>query len=85
MPFSVPSIVAVMITNEQVKAARKLLGWSQMALSIEADVSLPTLVGFEKGRKTTRETTISRIQRAFEEAGVVFREGEPVRLDRRER
>jgi predicted transcriptional regulator len=74
-----------MITSEQVKLARKLLGWSQMTLSIEADVSLPTLVSLEKGKKLTRATTVSRIQRTFEKAGVVFRDGEPLRLEQRER
>jgi hypothetical protein len=61
-----------MITGEQVKAARKLLKWPQMTLSIEADVSLPTLVAFEKGQKLTRETTVAKIQKTLEKAGVEF-------------
>jgi DNA-binding XRE family transcriptional regulator len=68
-----------MITSEQVKAARKLLGWSQMTLSMEADVSIPTLVGFERGQKVTRGATVSRIQKTFESAGIIFPDGEPVR------
>jgi DNA-binding XRE family transcriptional regulator len=68
-----------MITREQAKAARKLLGWSQMTLSIEADVSIPTLVGFERGQKLTRKTIVLKIQRTFERAGIIFLDSGPVR------
>jgi len=69
----------IMITREEAKAARKLLGWSQMILAIEADVSVPTLVGFERGEKLTRRTMVLRIQRALERAGVMFLDDGPVR------
>ena len=69
----------IMITREEAKAARKLLCWSQMLLVIEADVSLPALVGFERGQKLTRRTTVLRVQRAFERAGVIFLDDGPVR------
>jgi hypothetical protein len=36
-----------MITGEQVKAARKLLGWSQLTLSLEASVATSTVTNFE--------------------------------------
>jgi transcriptional regulator with XRE-family HTH domain len=68
-----------MITREELKAARKLLGWSQLALSIEADLSIPTLVGFERGQKRTRARTVLRIQRTLERAGVIFLDVGPVR------
>jgi hypothetical protein len=48
-------------------------------LAIEADVSIPTLVGFERGEKLTRRTMVLRIQRAFERAGVMFLDDGPVR------
>ena len=69
-----------MITREELKAARKLLGWSQMTLSIEADVSIPTLVGFERGQKSTRARTVLKIQRTLEKAGVFFLDAGPVRM-----
>ena len=69
-----------MITRDELKAARKLLGWSQMTLSIEADVSVPTLVGFERGQKITRGKTVLKIQTAIERAGVIFLDRGPVRM-----
>jgi transcriptional regulator with XRE-family HTH domain len=39
-----------MITAEQLKAARKRLGWSQLALSLGASVAQKTGVGFEAGK-----------------------------------
>ena len=72
-----------MITRDELKAARNLLGWSQMTLSIEADVSVPTLVGFERSQKNTRRRTVLRIQRALERAGVMFLDRGPVRMPMR--
>jgi len=69
----------IMITREEAKAARKLLCWSQMLLAIEADVSLSALVGFERGQKLTRRTTVLRVQRAFERGGGIFLDDGPVR------
>ena len=40
-----------MITGEQVKVARKLLGWSQMKLASEANVDPPIIGKFEVGKK----------------------------------
>jgi transcriptional regulator with XRE-family HTH domain len=61
-----------MITVEQVKAARKLLGWSQLTLSFEAGLSQRTVVDFETRVGQPREKTVSRIQHALESAGVEF-------------
>jgi transcriptional regulator with XRE-family HTH domain len=66
-----------MITGEQVKAARKLLGWSQMTLSLEADVEQSTITKFERGETRAEGRTVSAIQRALEAAGVEFTDGEP--------
>jgi transcriptional regulator with XRE-family HTH domain len=74
-----------MITGEEAKAARKLLGWSQMTLAVEADVALQTLAYFETGKRLTKNTTVARLERTLERAGVVIREGEPIRLAQRQR
>jgi transcriptional regulator with XRE-family HTH domain len=61
-----------MISMEQARAARKLLGWSQLTLSLEAGVSHRAIVDFETSVGQSRERTISQIQRALEAAGVEF-------------
>jgi transcriptional regulator with XRE-family HTH domain len=70
-----------MITGEQIKAARKLLGWSQMTLALEANIEQSTVAKFERGESRPSVLTVSTIKRALEAAGVEFPEGEPgVRL-----
>jgi DNA-binding XRE family transcriptional regulator len=69
-----------MITGAQVKAARALLGWSQMKLTIEAELALQTLIGLETGRRLTRASTIAKFQKTLERAGVEFPKNEPPRL-----
>jgi transcriptional regulator with XRE-family HTH domain len=66
-----------MITGEQVKAARKLLAWSQMALALEGSVEQSTVAKFERGENRAEERTVSAIRRALEAAGVEFTDGEP--------
>jgi transcriptional regulator with XRE-family HTH domain len=61
-----------MISIEQVRAARKLLGWSQLTLSLEAGISHRALIDFETRAGRSRLKTISLIQRALETAGVEF-------------
>jgi transcriptional regulator with XRE-family HTH domain len=66
-----------MITGEQIKAARKLLGWSQMTLAFEARVDQSTVAKFERGESRPSVTTVSTIKRTLESAGVEFLEYEP--------
>ena len=61
-----------MISGEQVKFARKLLGWSQMALALEAGASQRTIMRFERGESRAKGQTIFAIRRALEAAGVEF-------------
>jgi transcriptional regulator with XRE-family HTH domain len=68
-----------MITGEQVRTARKLLGWSQFKLALEANVNTGTLVEIEK-RRSHPVRAPSRLQRTLQAAGVEFHEGEPPRL-----
>jgi transcriptional regulator with XRE-family HTH domain len=69
-----------MITGKQVRAARNLLGWSQMKLAVKAEIALQTIAEVETRKKLTAETTLARIQRALEIAGVEFPEFQPPRL-----
>jgi transcriptional regulator with XRE-family HTH domain len=66
-----------MITGEQIKAARKLLGWSQMTLALEASVATSTVTNFERGEKRPSVLSVSTIRRSLEDAGVEFLEYEP--------
>lgn len=61
-----------MITIEQIKAARSLLGWSQADLAKAARISLPALGNLERGIVTPRLRTVECIQKALEGAGIEF-------------
>ena len=62
-----------MITVEQIRAARGLLGWSQSELARRAKLSLPTVkrVEAEAGPRVSDEARV-RIQRALEGGGAQF-------------
>jgi transcriptional regulator with XRE-family HTH domain len=64
-----------MITGEQVKAARGLLSWSQLALALEANVDQSTVWKFEAGKSRPSALIASTIRRALEAAGVEFTNG----------
>ncbi|HLH48068.1 MAG TPA: helix-turn-helix domain-containing protein [Roseiarcus sp.] len=71
----------MIITGEQIKAARKLLGWSQMTLALEANMATQTVANIEKGEKSRSSgLTVSTVKRTLEQAGIEFRDGEPPRL-----
>jgi transcriptional regulator with XRE-family HTH domain len=62
-----------LITIEQLRGARGLLGWSQTELARRAGLSLPTVKRFEAGTgKRVSDEAIDRLQGALETAGVVF-------------
>jgi transcriptional regulator with XRE-family HTH domain len=63
-----------MITGEQVKGARKLLGWSLARLASMAAVSDETVRMLESGRHKPSDDIIDSIQHALEAAGVIFAE-----------
>jgi len=67
-----------MITSNQLKAARALIGWEQSDLAAKAGVHLQTIKRLEgiRGPLEARESTIAAIQGAFERAGVEFTNGE---------
>jgi transcriptional regulator with XRE-family HTH domain len=64
-----------MITGEQVRDARKLLGWSQMTLALEASVDQSTVVKFETGKSRPSVLSVSTIKRTLEAAGIEFTDG----------
>ena len=62
-----------MITVEQIRAGRALLGWSQSDLANRAGVSVPTVKRVEgSARSPVSEDTRSKLQQALEAAGVEF-------------
>jgi transcriptional regulator with XRE-family HTH domain len=72
-----------MITASQVKAARKLLGWTRQHCTNKAAVSLETLAHFEAGRKSQARTS-EAIRSTLEATGVEFLRGGRVRFKERE-
>jgi transcriptional regulator with XRE-family HTH domain len=61
------------ITIEQIRAARGLLGWSQSELAGRAGLSLPTIKRLETdtGPRVSDDARI-RVQEALEKGGVQF-------------
>ena len=61
-----------MITPEQCRAARGLLGWTQQVLANKAEVGVVTLRQFELRQKTPRRASLHMIQQTLEKGGVQF-------------
>ena len=68
-----------MISSNQIRAARALLGISAADLAERADVTWKTVQRFEsaEGIPPSRSGTLERVQRALERAGIEFI-GDPV-------
>jgi transcriptional regulator with XRE-family HTH domain len=61
------------MTIEQMRAARGLLGWSQSKLAKQAGLSLPTVKRVESGMgPRVSDEARARIQQALEAGGVQF-------------
>ena len=77
-----------MVTREQCRAARGLLGWSQADLAEAALIGIVTVRQFETGAHEPRRLTLHAIRKAFEAAGVEFIDenggGPGVRLRKRQ-
>jgi DNA-binding XRE family transcriptional regulator len=87
-PFWINGNVRV-LTIEQLRAARGLLGWSQSDLAKRAGLSLPTVKRVEAGTgPRVSEEARTKLQQTLESAGVVFIEenggGAGVRLRKRQ-
>lgn len=76
-----------MITPEQCRAARAMLGWSQLELAQRANVAKQTLADFERGARKPYARTLDDIRATLESGGVAFipegAEGEGVRFRQR--
>ncbi|MDX8500725.1 helix-turn-helix transcriptional regulator [Mesorhizobium sp. VK4C] len=66
-----------LLSAEQSKAARDLLNWSRVRLAAKANLSEPTISGFENGFRKPKPSNVAAIRQALEEAGIVFTEGSP--------
>ncbi|HLW89755.1 MAG TPA: helix-turn-helix transcriptional regulator [Roseiarcus sp.] len=64
-----------MITVDQIKAARKLLGWSQEHLAGHVGVSKATIGSIKKGGRRLSALDNTLMRRALEAAGVEFTNG----------
>jgi transcriptional regulator with XRE-family HTH domain len=65
----------LMISIEQIRAARGLLGWSQTQLAKAAERSLPTIKRLERDDgegPSVSDDVKDAVQRALEKAGVEF-------------
>ena len=62
--------------SAQIRAARAILGWSQDQLAQRAGIGLATLRRIEQGEGLVKGnfSTILKIQKAFEQAGISFTE-----------
>ena len=75
------------ITAGQLRAARKLVGWSQRVLAQKAGLALSAIRRLECGDVDPRSSALNSIEKAFARAGVKFipadgRQGEGVRIKR---
>ncbi len=63
-----------MITVEQLRAARGLLGWSQNQLAEASTLAISTIRRMEGDRGPLRSSAenVLKVQQALEDAGVVF-------------
>jgi transcriptional regulator with XRE-family HTH domain len=71
---SIPEVLNLSLTSEQVRAARALLRWEQRDLAEASGVSLPTVKRLETqaGELAAQERTIIELWKALEKAGIEF-------------
>jgi transcriptional regulator with XRE-family HTH domain len=62
------------ITSDQVKTARRVLGWTQSQLAVDAGISPATVSRFERGSHISG-WIVSEILKALVDAGVEFTNG----------
>ncbi|MCB9978455.1 MAG: helix-turn-helix transcriptional regulator [Rhodospirillales bacterium] len=67
------------ITAAQIRGARGLLNWNQGDLSDRTGISATSIGSIENGQTQPRESTLSTIQKTFEDAGIEFSSRDSVR------
>jgi len=60
------------LTPGQIKAARKLLGWSRTKLAARADASELAIRRYENGRGIAGRLKLMTVREMLESAGVIF-------------
>lgn len=70
------------MTPIQSRAARALLDWSQPRLAEAAGISHSTVIDYERARRDVSARAIRSIRLALENAGIIFLDGDGVKLDR---
>jgi len=69
----------LLITSEQCRAGRAILGWSQDQLASASKVAKATIANFEAGKRTPYDRTLQDMRAAMESSGVIFQaDGEMV-------
>jgi transcriptional regulator with XRE-family HTH domain len=68
------------VSIEQIRAGRALINFSQKELAEHAGISLNSLNNIERGVASPRADSLNSIQKALEDEGVEFLEGNGVRL-----
>ena len=63
---------AAMLTPAQLRAARALIGWTRDDLAKKAGVASVTVKGFEYLGADSKISTLQKMRRALEAAGVQF-------------
>jgi len=60
-----------MLTPAQLRAARAFLGWTREMLAEHSGVPAITIKQFENGQTDPRLTTVHKLRRAIERAGLI--------------
>jgi len=61
-----------MISGDQVKAARELLGWSQGELAKKVRISRVTVGAIERGKSRSSDLALLALKGALEAGGIEF-------------
>jgi ribosome-binding protein aMBF1 (putative translation factor) len=65
---------AMVMSPEQIRAARNWLAWTQAELAEKAKVGLSTVKDYESGKRTPIANNLEAIKRALERGGIQFGE-----------
>lgn len=69
----------MLITPDQIRAARALKNWSQTELAERTGLAVPTIANIEAGKQSPGKNTMGKIIDSFEAGGIEFTENEGVK------